>query len=77
MNRRDLLKGLSAIPITASVSRLALDEHDTLVLECPSAISCETADRLRVYMETHFPGHKCIVLGDGLKLSVLRHGGKP
>ena len=53
------------------VQRLALKPGDTIVLQSDQEISDETAVRLRNYVEQFLPGHKVLVLGDGLKIGVL------
>jgi hypothetical protein len=72
MNRRAALKLLSALPAAATVEVLNAEPGDVLVLTAPGHISDETATQLKRHAETAFPGYKFMVLGDGLKLSVLK-----
>jgi hypothetical protein len=45
---------------------------DVIMLRCPGPLSQAVADLLKVRLEKDFPGHRCMVLGDGLSLQVLR-----
>jgi hypothetical protein len=54
-----------------SVNRLRLRPGDAIVLSTEELITDETAKRLREQVEAHFPGHRCLVLGPGMKLGVL------
>ena len=53
------------------VQRLVLQEGDIVVLKIPGPISEDWANRLREEMESQLPGHKVLVLGDGLEIGVL------
>lgn len=77
MTRSGFLKSLMAgtvvgIPAVKSVEVLALKPEDILVLTCAGSISNETAVRLKEVLTRELPGQKCLVMGDGLELKVIR-----
>jgi len=53
------------------VQRLALAPGDIIVISIDQAISAQSVENLRRQGEQAVPGHKCLVLGDGLKVGVL------
>jgi hypothetical protein len=53
------------------VQKLSLNEGDILVLSSDQHLREETAERLRQHLEREIPGHKVLILGEGLKLGVL------
>lgn len=57
--------------LLGDLQRLQLQVGDILVLSTPAKLCDETATRLREWIERGIPGHKCIVLGDGLTLGTL------
>jgi len=52
------------------VQKLHLAPGDALVITTERSLSSETANRLIASVQSKFPGHKVIVMSDGLKLSV-------
>ena len=89
VNRRTLIRSLlgsaaaGGTVMTATVTEAAPPDRPAflLVLEAPGAITPDTADRLRTYMDksligTAFEGIRIFVLGDGLKLKVIDTAGR-
>ena len=62
---------LEDMPGIQEVELLQPKEGEILVLTANCVISMETAVRLKKDVEENFPGVKCMVLADGLKLSVI------
>lgn len=56
------------------LSVLRLEPGDTIVLRTDGMPPQEVADNMRRFTEKHFPGHKCIVLTDGVEIGVVRRG---
>jgi len=67
--------------VEADVSRIAFTQlapDDVIVLSAArDDIDDETVKRLKEDMERMFQGHRCMVLGGGLKMSLLHPGVKP
>lgn len=59
------------IRFLGDLQRLELKDGDILVLTTPLHLPPESVRRLRASVEALIPGHKVVVLGDGLKLGVL------
>jgi hypothetical protein len=61
-----------------TVTPLKVQSFDLIVLTAPGFISQETAERLKHYMDALIPAGvenvRCVVLGDGLSVSVIRQG---
>jgi hypothetical protein len=53
------------------VRRLVLRPGDVVVLLVPGSIEPESAKRLSETMRANLPGHKVLVLADGLKIGVM------
>ena len=75
MNRRELLAAFTAVPVASlpsalRVSRADLKPNDTLIIECDGPMPQETASLIKHIIEDTFPGHKCLVLTDGLRFKV-------
>lgn len=51
--------------------KISLEPGDTLVLQCEHVLSEEDHRVMRDYMEAVMPGHKCIVIGKGMKLGIV------
>ena len=64
MTRRQAAKLLTSMPGLGTVHRSNLRPGDVLVMTAPGHIS----------LEKFFPGHEIIVIGDGLRLKVIRNG---
>lgn len=62
---------IDEVRILGDLQRLALRAGDILVLTTPMRVSAEAAGHLREAVEKQIPGHKVIILSDGLKLGVL------
>jgi hypothetical protein len=71
VNRREALAALLALPATTRITRAAVQPDDVLVLECPGKISEAAGARIRTYIENVWPGHKCVILCDGLTLKIV------
>jgi hypothetical protein len=54
------------------VEVVELHPGDVILLRMPGALSQAVADLLQARLEKDFPGHRCLVLADGLTLQVLR-----
>jgi hypothetical protein len=86
MDRRDALTAILALPAGSSLfttepatgTPLKVQSFDLIVLTAPGFISQETAERLKHYMDALIPAGvenvRCVVLGDGLSVSVIRQG---
>jgi hypothetical protein len=53
------------------IARLDLRPGDVLVLRSPEPLSQATVARITAFIENKFPGHKAIVLENGLSLGVM------
>lgn len=76
MSIRKIIEALWSNPrmkvcFTGEMARVQMEPGDVLVLSSAEPIPDDTCMRLRHAMEQEFPGHKCIVLADGLKLGVV------
>lgn len=60
------------IEFVGEMQALALQPGDVLVMTAPGVIEDELARRIRHAFQAEFPGHKIVVLGDGMTLGVLR-----
>lgn len=74
MNRREAIAALTALPAAAVVTTVKVEPNDVIVIECDSVMSQATADRIKAHVEQVWPGHKVLVLGDGLKLKIAKGG---
>lgn len=54
---------------------LRLQEGDVLLLRAPKRLSDEEAATLVDGIEATFPGHRALVVEDGIELTVARIGG--
>lgn len=52
-----------------------LREGDILIVHVLTAVPCAELARLKDTLETHFAGHKVLVLGPDYDLSIVRAGG--
>lgn len=57
-------------PLPDEVQRLKLEPGDVLVLSYDGMLSADQAQHMRAIVEQRFPGHKAMVLTDGMTLSV-------
>lgn len=72
MNRWEALSALTALPGLTTIQAGTLQPTDVIVIEADGPISIETREQIKAYMQIIWPDQKCIVLGDGLKLKVIR-----
>jgi len=74
MNRRQLLKAIALLPAAMQSIQLArLNPDDVIVIECDHSLSERTADNIRISMKAIWPKHRVAVLGNGLRMKVVRH----
>lgn len=59
------------IRFVGDMQKVTLKPGDVLVVTCSHPLTDNNAEYLRKYIAESFPGHKCLVLGDGLKLGVV------
>lgn len=71
MNRREAIAALVALPAVTRISVADLKPNDVLVIETELRLNPEQAARIRETMEQVWPGRKCAVLSDGMKLKVV------
>ena len=72
MKRRDALQALMSLPLATRISVVRAEPQDVIVLETDQRISEETACKIQEKLKQIWPKQKCVVLGDGLKLKVLK-----
>lgn len=53
------------------MAKIEFAPGDTFVLFYPRMLSREAADRLKRMWQENFPGHKCVVLEEGMRLGIL------
>lgn len=75
LTRDDAIAALNALPTDARISVLPLAPTDAIVLECGKPLTTQQADNIRASMEGLFPGHKVIVVLDGLRVKVAKAEG--
>ncbi len=54
----------------------SLKPGDVVVIHSPRPLSKDVHDRLKAKVEEEFPGHKAMILCDGLKLGILSPKGE-
>lgn len=69
--REERLEGLAIRWIDAEVQTLQLVPGATLVLMHPHVLSVTAMERLRAHMQELFPGHRCIILEEGMRVGVV------
>jgi hypothetical protein len=68
---------MAAIPeiivnvMAAEIAKLELNPGDTIILKVAGKLSYEMIERLKNQIESFSPGHKALVLDQGLDLSVV------
>lgn len=67
----DEVKDFGEIRYLGDLQRLPLKSDDMLVLSVETCLSMDQRNHLRDYLEAVVPGHKVIVLCDGMKLGVV------
>lgn len=80
VDRLELLKLLSGgatpgIPAVQSIERIVLRPTDALVVYVPGDVDQQIIDVLTANMQTVFPGHRVIVLQEGMNVLVWRNEG--
>jgi hypothetical protein len=78
VNRREALTSLLGLPATTVITRTAIRPNDLIVITAPGPISLESARLIKEHGDGLFRelGVKCVVLSDGMTLSVVREGAK-
>ncbi len=72
MNRREAVGALVSLPGITRISKMSdLKPDDVIVCECDGLIPFDAAERIRKTLELVWPGRKCVVLDDGLRLKVM------
>lgn len=71
MNRREAIAALVALPEVTRISIAPLKANDVIVVEGARAMSEESMARIKGVLEQVWPGHRCIVLSEGLSLKVV------
>lgn len=72
VSRREALMTLASLPAVQSIEVAQLKPGDVIVIEAEGNISMEYAERIEQYAKRIWPDHKCVVLGDGLKMKIAR-----
>jgi len=71
MNRREAIAALVSLPPSTRVSVASLKPDDVIVIECDDHITQDTAERIKQTIERVWPGRKCVVLTETLKLKIV------
>ena len=77
MNRRAAIAALIGVPAITLVEAgeakaVSLKAGDVIVLEHPKLLSQKAIAHITASVERIFPGHKAIVLEEGMRLSIAR-----
>lgn len=64
-----------APPPQRDIRVLRLQPGDVLIMRTPTRLSQIDQEGIRQQVEKQFPGHKCLVLTDGLELDIAREMG--
>lgn len=59
------------LPAIERISRADLQPDDALVVECDMPVSSDAAQHIRTLVQDVWPGRKCLVLDQGLKMKVV------
>lgn len=70
MNRREAIAALVATPAIARIERAAVAPDEVLVIESDQRLSDAMRAHLRRQVEAIWPGHKVLVLDQGLHVRV-------
>lgn len=62
---------IGEIRFVGDIERLSLKPSDALIVTSKLELTRENRAAIRAKVEQEFPGHKCLVLSDGLDLSVV------
>ncbi|KKK53758.1 hypothetical protein LCGC14_3091570, partial [marine sediment metagenome] len=57
--------------IEFDVGQLQLKDGDIVIARCPHQLSLEMIQRTQSHIEDLFPGHKCLILSDGITLTAV------
>ena len=71
MDRREALTLLTSLPAVTRISRATVSPSTVIVIECPGAVSSETAERIMKSARQVWPDNQCVVLSDGMTVKVL------
>ena len=72
MNRREAIAALMSLPATATLTAAKVEPNDVIVVECDEPLSQQSAELIKAAMESVWPGRKCVVLDQSLKLKIVR-----
>ena len=61
--------------VQMEIAKLALKPGDTIILKYAGKLSYEIMERLKTHIELFFPGHRALVLDQGLELQVVTQEG--
>lgn len=70
-------EGLQIRWVEAEMQAVSLRPGDIIVLMCPSTLSDVAIKNMREAMQYTFPGHRWVVLEEGMRLGVLRPTEEP
>lgn len=71
MNRREAIAALVSLPEIARISTAPIGPNDVIVVECDVRLSLEALQRIRLTLESVWPGRKCLVFEKGMTLKVV------
>lgn len=71
MNRREAISALIALPAVTRISKAELKPNDVIVVEVQGHISQATAAYITDKFEQIWPGHKCVVLSEGMTMRLV------
>lgn len=76
MNRRQVLSALLALPAVKSIAVDNLRPNDVIVIESDDLLSLDTMEKIKQQAVVVWPGRKVFVLDKGLRMRVIREGGR-
>lgn len=72
MNRRAAIAALVGLPAVTTIARAALAPADVIVIETKCILSDQARARVAEIARAVWPGHKVVVLDEGLTLKIVR-----
>jgi hypothetical protein len=72
MNRREAMAALMGLPMVARIEVADVGPQDVIVIEAPGHLSETSVKRIKEYAGMIWPDRRVAVLGDGLKMKVLK-----
>ena len=72
VNRREAIAALVSLPAAATVTRAAVGPRDVIVFEYDGPISEAHRAAIEKAARSVWPENKIVVLGDGMKLKIVR-----